>query len=67
MEEKDPRQFKRNQAIVGRFIDSAGDLSIERYQAEAVREYIDSELRRGLKTTSVDLRLPLKSGVLNPC
>jgi len=63
MEEKDPRQFKRNQAIVGRFIDSAGDLSIERYQAEAVREYIDSELRRGLKTTSVDRQLNLLAAI----
>lgn len=63
MEEKDPRQFKRNQAIVGRFIDSAGDLSIERYQAEAVREYIDSELARGLKTTSVQRHLNLLAAI----
>lgn len=63
MEKKNPRQFKRNQAIVDGFIASAGDLPIDRYQAEDVREYIDSEIARGLKTTSVQRHLNLLASI----
>lgn len=57
IEEKNPRQFKRDLAVVTRFIACTGDFSLAAYQAEHVRQYVDAELARGLKTSSVERQL----------